>query len=232
MALLELGSVVFNLGDAGGAVRVARWAGAAAAGGGGTGPESHAGVAAATFLGVALSEAGRPGEAAGILRRALEAARGSLGPRHPDTLNCVNILAVALRRTGLLSAGEAVMSEALEGLKGHPEERGRHAAQIRCNLAPLFGLRGDTGRAVGLLRSAYADLRRLRGPDNPHALTAGSYLAYALLESGEADQAVALYREILNGMSGFPPEGQAFVRATMENLARAEAAAGRGGGSH
>jgi tetratricopeptide (TPR) repeat protein len=230
MALLELGNVLMCLDDAKGAARVAWRAVKAAGGKGGTGPGSHASIVANSFLGAALNSLGRPDEAERILKRAFEAAMGNLGPGHPDTLECANALAGELEDRGLASEGEAVLSDALEGVRGHPEDHGSQASKLRCNLAALLIGRGDMGGAEELLRPAHVDLTRLRGPYHPHTLFVANNLASVLLGLGEADQAVALYKEVLKGMSRFPPRNQSLILQAMDSLARAEAQAGKGGG--
>jgi tetratricopeptide (TPR) repeat protein len=231
MSLLELGNVLMAQGDLEGSVRLARKALKAALGEGGTGPGSHAAIAAATFLGETLTCSDRAVEAAGILKVALGEARGKLGVSHWDTLKAANALSMSLRETGRRQEAEVILSAALKDMKGRPGEGGHLPALTRANLAFLLLMRGDYAGAIKLLKTAYGGMSHQLGPFHPRTLAVGINLAGAMLESGEIEQSIALYKEILKGLGGSPPEMQMMVETTLHNLGWAEAMLGKGGGS-
>jgi tetratricopeptide (TPR) repeat protein len=131
-------------------------------------------------LGVALNRGGRPAEAEGHLRKALE--------WKPDYRDARYNLAVVLDRLG--RGGEAEGEYRLL-LSRWP----RHAPSLN-NLAFLLASRGETGEAVSLYRRALEA--------QPRFTRARVNLGAALSGQGRTDEAIALLDEALREAPGDP----------------------------
>ncbi len=152
-------------------------------------------------LGYALFLQARSGEAAEILRSAMERQRRILGTLHRLTLRTTRELSSALRDNGQLEEAEALAREAMRNTRalfgeGHPEN-----GYSEIVLALVLERRGKFDEAAELARAGVRAGERLYGPDGFQNLPRLRTLAGILMARGDLEAAEPLLRRSLRGFT-------------------------------
>jgi hypothetical protein len=80
---------------------------------------------------------------------------------------------------------------------------------------------GDCGEAAALHRETLKRWTECMGPDHPHTLTSALNLANALFHSGDREEAVVLYKDVLARAEGRGDACASAARLAEEGLAKA-----------
>ncbi|RPA89592.1 TPR-like protein [Choiromyces venosus 120613-1] len=151
------------------------------------------------FMGRYFFYIGFYGQAATMVRRALEGREKVLGPDHPDTLTSVNNLASLLRALGRHGESETMSRRALEGREkvlgpDHPDT----LTSVN-NLASLLQTLGRHGESETMSRRALEGYEKVLGPDHPNTLTSVNNLALLLQTLGRHGESETMSRRALEG---------------------------------
>jgi eukaryotic-like serine/threonine-protein kinase len=158
----------------------------------------ESGVAAArSDLGSAFLRAGESGQAAAILRRALDEKLKVFGPLHQEVAQTRSNLAVALRQLGRYDEAETLLREVVDAdarihTEAHPD-----AAQHLNNLGTLLEFQDKPLAAEPFLHRARAMNIKLFGEQHPETATSASNLAMVEFSLGRYDDAASLQRDVL-----------------------------------
>ena len=129
--------------------------------------------------GLFLSRTGRLGEAEPLFREALAGGRATLGPKHPNTLNCMGNLAGLLHAQGKLGEAEPLMRETLEVTRATLGPKHPDTLVSMGNLAGLLYAQGKLGESEALFKETLEGRRAALGPQHPHTLITERLLALA-----------------------------------------------------
>lgn len=152
---------------------------------------------AQTFLAAAYTDAGRLGEAIGMLQQTSAQQCRSLGDRHPKTLVTRHNLARALRESG---EADAAMSQFRDVLAAQRETLGishPHTLTTRGNLALTEQAQGRLEEAIAQFDALLFDTQQTLGREHPATLTTLRYLANAHLANGQTGEAIPLLEAAL-----------------------------------
>ena len=146
-------------------------------------------------LAIAVSDAGRPGDAARLHEECLRRREAVHGRDHPNTLNSVNNLAVAELKAGRPAEAARRLTDRLPRMKDvlGPDHRDTLAGVGALALA--YRALGRLEEAIPLLEENLPRLKEVLGPDHPMTLTGLNNLAEAYSASGRSAEAVPLYVE-------------------------------------
>jgi len=152
---------------------------------------------AAHMLSLTSGTAGRPNQAAELVRTVLAENIRTLGPDHPDTLSARHELIRWIGEAGNPAAAMAGFRDLLADRTrvlgpDHPD-----TLRARYNLAQWTGETGDALGAIDRFRDLFADRLRLFGPDHPTTLAARHNVAYWTGKAGDATAAVTALRALL-----------------------------------
>ena len=170
--------------------------------------------------------AGRPGQAEGLLEMLLEDMVRVLGEDHPDTLVARGNLASAVREAGDPARAAKLFETLLAEQTRVPGADHPHTLTTRGNLASAVREAGDPARAVGLFEALLGDLVRVLGADHPHTLTIRGNLASAVAQAGDPGRAAKLFKELLEDLVRVLGADHPDTLTTRGNLASAVAQAG------
>lgn len=149
------------------------------------------------MLSLTSGAAGRPNQAAEMVRTVLAENIRTLGPDHQDTLSARHELNRWIGEAGNPAAAMAGFRDLLADRTrvlgpDHPD-----TLRTRFNVAQWTGETGDALGALDRFRDLYADRLRLFGPDHPTTLAARHNVAYWTGKAGDATAAVTKLRELL-----------------------------------
>ncbi|MGD3106977.1 protein kinase domain-containing protein [Streptomyces sp. YGL11-2] len=144
-----------------------------------------------------LAEIGRHFEAHRLFTEVLAGRERTLGPDHPDTLDCRHHLAVGLGRLGRL---EDSRSTAHEVAAARARVLGAHHPDTlasRFHLASVTGQLGAWPEALRTYREVAAARAESLGPDHPDTLAARYEVGICLGRLGRSAEALTHYRELV-----------------------------------
>lgn len=149
------------------------------------------------MLSLTSGAAGRPNQAAELVRTVLAENIRTLGPDHPDTLSARHELTRWIGEAGDPAAAMAGFRDLLADRTrvlgpDHPD-----TLRARYNLAQWTGETGNAAGAIDRFRDLFADRLRLFGPDHPTTLAARHNVAYWTGKAGDATAAVTALRGLL-----------------------------------
>jgi hypothetical protein len=154
-----------------------------------------------------------------LRRRQLEANRGFLGERHPESLRSMTFLAAVLEARGVFGEALDLEHEALEGFRGQVGEDDPRTLATRHRIALLLNNVGRVSDAITELEVVYRDRARALGPESPDALDSALLLAHWRAMRGELATAHALAAAVLDARGRTLGEGHQDTLVAMDTLA-------------
>jgi tetratricopeptide (TPR) repeat protein len=144
-----------------------------------------------------LFEQGKYQEAIPIAERAVEVAKHSRGPEHPETADALNNLGFLFQKIGDYAQAESLLQEALrirQKVLGpeHPD-----TASSLNSLAELYQDVGEYAKAEPLLQQALRICQKVLGSEHPDTVENLNNLASLYQHMGEYVKAEPLYQETL-----------------------------------
>ena len=172
-----------------------------------------------TTLACELKAQGKLNEASPLFRKARDAARATLGDRHPDALAAISNMASLLQAQGKLNEAEPLFREALDTRR---ETLGnRHPSTLASinNMASLLQAQGKLNEAEPLFREALDTARATIGDRHPDALASINNMASLLKAQGKFNEAEPLFREALDAARATLGDRHPIALASINNMA-------------
>ena len=134
-----------------------------------------------------------------LLRLTLKHHESKMGPRHPDTLNCINNLGNLLHKQGNDDGAEILFRQALAGTEAafgreHPE-----TLELLNNLGVILKGKGDYHEGAEMYRRALAGSEKLLGDGHQSTLDCINNLGNLLYRQGNLSEAKSMYQRALAG---------------------------------
>ncbi|WP_030798750.1 serine/threonine-protein kinase [Streptomyces sp. NRRL S-337] len=154
-------------------------------------------LAARLAAGRALGEDGRYFEAHQIYAEVLAAQERTLGPDHPDTLDCRHHLARNLGRLGRLEDCRAMTWDVAAARARVLGARHPDTLTTCYELGHVLGRLGKWPEALRTYQEVAAARTAALGPDHPETLDARSEVAIGLGRLGRSAEALMLYHDLV-----------------------------------
>ena len=178
-------------------------------------------------LGRAYREAGRPGDAELVLRRALTINERSLGPNHAQVAVALNQLALVFEQRGRFDEAEPLYRRALAIREATDGPEHPATATVHNNLAALFRSQGRYGEAEAAFRRALAIREKALGPEHREVAAGLNNLGEMYRQMGRYNEAEPLLTRALGVWEKALGATHPSVAATLNNLAELYRAQGR-----
>jgi tetratricopeptide (TPR) repeat protein len=186
-------------------------------------------ASASVNLGLALRAQGRVADAEPYYREALNAAQARSGAGSPEAIGATGNLAFLLAELDRLDEAESLARQAVALARRHLGPDNPDTYLELDKLASLLGERGALAEALRLHEEAIAGLTRLLGARHSTTLGSRYATAVALRRLGRAEASVAILQDILPVIRADYGSDSRFLVPTLNELGRAELAAGRAG---
>jgi tetratricopeptide (TPR) repeat protein len=162
------------------------------------------------FLGRALYEQGKYGEAAAAFREA--------AVLRPDDTRILNNLGAALNESGQYAKAEECYQQALKISEKVPESESPDIGTSLNNLAALYTEQGRYAKAEPLYKQALAIDRKLLGSEHSYVATDLNNLGLLYYEQNKYAEAEPLYKQALAIDEKLPASEQSKVATDLNNM--------------
>ncbi len=177
-------------------------------------------------LALTLSAEGRSSEAESLLRDCIERRKRVLGPEHLETLGTENTLADLLWTLGRIDDAAPMILENLATMQRVLGPNDRETMRARHHAALLFSSQNRQREAAELFGQVVESDRAILSEDDPSFALDLYNWAATLQNAGDEKGAEPAYRELLALVEKHHLDGEAFVPAARNGLAKALEARG------